>query len=216
MGYLSDTRFNFDLKYDTALVNPELFLTKDNTVLSNYQIDVRDNNGLLQNYSGATADHCLTPNSKLYFVVAYNVTVIKDNFDGEGTVLFEAAFSDREQVDKFPYVGQNPNGWSFNVYHQRFDSYALAAQRFTDEKILKIFQVANGATITGKLEILVDRERDELSLVDGSRVEHVFRDFKSDNLLCPMFGLYGEGKVKMSLQIRDAKNLTDLFHHFWT
>lgn len=213
-----DPRFNFDLKFDARTNHPGTFVTTNKKILSNYYIDnhFTDNGGHFANYSGAIADTCIKGNSKIYFVMAYNFTITK-SLDA-GAVVLEVAVSERDQVDDFPFVGENPKGWSFNVFRYE-NSYKLnlAAQRGATEKIINdVGHYGVGNVASGELAILIDRERDELSLLDGTRVRFKFTDFRSDKLLCPVFGIFGDGNADVVLQIKSAKNLTNLFQYFWT
>ncbi|VDI17519.1 Hypothetical predicted protein [Mytilus galloprovincialis] len=200
-GYL------FSLKFDRDSTHSALFLSDDNTVLSNAFTKETQNpvNHLEQfnTYQGTIGDRCLTSTSKIYFEIKFSYEILKSLTSND--LVFEVAVASREKIDTHFFVGKH--GWSFLIQDCN-TSICLIAQNnvytYTREEI-KTISSSNiaGTVAVGRLGFFINMNRNEFSVIDkdSSKILFTLKKVVSADQLCLAFGVYNPSTLETKLEI---------------
>ena len=216
----SDKIRQLDITFDRSTLFSTCFLSDDNTLLSNHYTDETQNgpdgNNRLQNYSGVVADTCVDDNTIIYFEIGYFYKI--NTLYEKATLVFEIGIAERQMIDNAPYVGDTAvKGWSFHLANcQVYDQICLSAKHSLEDQIIRPFSSNKpGTTMNGVFGVLINRERDEFSLISNNIVVGMFRAVTSNVTLCPVFGIYNAHKMVGALKIMNARNYSNFVQSQW-
>jgi hypothetical protein len=216
----SDKIRQLDITFDRSTLFSTCFLSDDNTLLSNHYTDEikngPDGNNRLQNYSGVVADTCVDDNTIIYFEIGYfyKINTLYEN----AMLVFEIGIAERQIIDNAPYVGDTAvKGWSFHLANcQVYDKICLSAKHSLEDQIIRpVSSNEPGTTMNGVFGVLINRERDEFSLISNNIVVGMFRAVTSNVKLCPVFGIYNAHKMVGVLKIMNARNYSNFVQSQW-
>ena len=206
----SDKIRQLDITFDRSTLYSTCRLSDDNTLLSNHPTDetqnVPDGNNGLQNYIGVVADTCVDDNTNIYFEIDYFYT-INTLFDA-AMLVFEIGIAERHMIDNDPSL---LTGWAFYIANcQVYNQICLSAQYSLENEIIRpVSSNKPGTTMNGVFGILINRERDEFSLISNNIVVGKFTAVTSNVTLCPVFGIYNAHKMLGTLKIINARNYSN-------
>lgn len=209
-----------DITFDRSTLFSTCFLSDDNTLLSNHYTDETQNgpygNNQLKNYSGVVADTCVDDNTIIYFEIGYfyNINTLFD----AATLVFEIGIAERQMIDNAPYVGDSAvKGWSFHLANCAvYNKICLSAKHSPEDEIIRpISSNTAGTTMHGAFGVLINRERDEFSLISNNMVVGMFTAVTSNVTLCPVFGIYNAHKMVGALKIMNARNYSNFVQSQW-
>lgn len=212
----SDKIRQLDITFDRSTLYSTCRLSDDNTLLSNHPTNetqnVPDGNNGLQNYRGVVADTCIDDNTNIYFEIEYFYTI--NTLYGNATLVFEIGIAERQMIDNGPYLLK---GWSFYLANcQVYNQICLSAQYSLENEIIRpVSSNKPGTTINGVFGILINRERDEFSLISNNIVVGKFTAVTSNVTLCPVFGIYNAHKMLGALKIMNARNYSNFVQSQW-
>ncbi|XP_071154991.1 uncharacterized protein [Mytilus edulis] len=160
------TDYAFLLRFDRKSTHSTVFLSDDDTVLSNFFSKETPNAvnhpEQFNTYKGTIGDRCLTSTSKIYFEIMFSFEIISSFKNNSTNLVVEVGVISSTEIDKYFYAGTN--GWSFSI-HNCLSYICLTAQHSitrTDEPI-KIISSSNtaGTVVTGRLGFFVNMNRNE-------------------------------------------------------
>jgi hypothetical protein len=203
------------MTYDSATLHLDRYISDDNTILSSHSTQETPNSpdgpNQLQQYEGAITDICTDVDTIIYYTVAYNYDIT--SLLNSTWLILEVGLAERERVDNDYYVGGTTvNGWSFHLANcVTFNKICIWAQH---RRVIKLKTHISdnivGTNVNGKLGVVIDRVRDEFTLVINNEIVYTFQNVTSDVQLCPVFGVYNPDWVKTKLQISNFYNFTNV------
>ena len=216
----SDKIRQLDMTFDRSTLFSTCFVSDDNTLLSNHYTDEtqngQDGNNGLQTYNGVVADTCVDDNTIIYFEIGYfyKINTLYDN----AMLVFEIGIAERQMIDNAPYVGDTAvKGWSFHLANcQVYDQICLSKKHSLEDKIIRsVSSNKPGTKMKGVFGVLINRERDEFSLISNNIVVGMFSAVTSNVTLCPVFGIYNAHKMVGALKIMNARNYSNFVQSQW-
>ena len=217
--FISDakTDYAFLLRFDRKSTHSTVFLSDDDTVLSNFfskeTPNVINHPEQFKTYKGTIGDRCLTSTSKIYFEIMFSFEIISSLKNNSTDLVVEVGVISSTAIDKYFYAGTN--GWSFSI-HNCLSYICLTAQHSitrTDEPI-KIISSSNtaGTVVTGRLGFFVNMNRNEFSVIDkdNSKILYTLKSVVSADQLCFAFGVYNPQVLESTLEILYSYDFTTL------
>ncbi|CAC5392046.1 unnamed protein product [Mytilus coruscus] len=216
--HLHCSPYNFTLKFNRTSTHSSVYLSTDNTILSNFYTtetsDAVNHPEQLQSYRGALGNRCFTSTDKIYFEIKYTFNILYNMPVDKPGLVAEVGLVSRNEADNYYYVGGS-DGWSFSIHNCR-SSICISAQykkQLINEEI-KIVSHDNTARthVTGRLGFFVSMKRQEFSIIDKEtmKILHTFQGVSSTEDICPAFAVYNPNIVEVILEISysyDFKNL---------
>ncbi|XP_063399222.1 uncharacterized protein LOC134683842 [Mytilus trossulus] len=201
----------FDMKFSRTALHANVFISADNTIISNVPtIDTSNSpDAQFQNYRGTIADICVGDKELIYYEVNYTYTIVKP-ITAYALVL-EVGLAERSKVDRSVYVGnENVSGWSFhlatdstvksvNLYSRKAD-YHKVWESFSNDTV--------GTKVHGRFKLFINRRRNHFALRHDGSIFHVFNNVTSSAKLCPVFAVYAPNSVHVKLQLMNPRNFT--------
>ncbi|CAG2209179.1 unnamed protein product [Mytilus edulis] len=211
------TDYAFLLRFDRKSTHSTVFLSDDDTVLSNFFSKETPNAvnhpEQFNTYKGTIGDRCLTSTSKIYFEIMFSFEIISSLKNNSTDLVVEVGVISSTEIDKYFYAGTN--GWSFSI-HNCLSYICLTAQHSitrTDEPI-KIISSSNtaGTVVTGRLGFFVNMNRNEFSVIDkaNSKILYTLNSVVSADQLCFAFGVYNPQVLESTLEILYSYDFTTL------
>lgn len=214
----SGSLYNFTLKFDRKLTHSSVYLSPDNTILSNvYTIETPDavhHSEQLQSYRGTLGDRCFTSTDKVYFEIKYTFIIHSDMPD-EQALVAEVGLVSKNNADDFYYVAGS-DGWSFHI-HNCFSSYLCIKAQHKKQRVfetIKIVSLSNTSitSVAGSLGFFVNMKRQEFSIIDKETMQilHTFKGVSSPEDICPAFAVYNPRVFEVMLEISYAYDFKTL------
>lgn len=217
--YFSDNPLNLTLKFDRKSTFTSLFLSTDNTIVSNLKSkatpnEVREHD---VSYHGILGDRSFKATDKIYFEIKY--TFLKP---------FAYPFEDDSNslVARVGLVNQNR---SFDYLYDTFDLFefddssirhgwyiflhtcnssvcmSLYDYGVRSDKLINLFSYSNPTRtrITGRLGFFVNMERKEFSVIDKDTLQilHTFLDVSSPEDIFPIFTVDYQILINVQIEI---------------
>lgn len=217
--FISDdkTNYAFSLSFDRKSTHSLVFLSDDNTVMSNAfskETPIAVNHPQQFNtYKGAIGNKCLTSTSKIYFEIKFSYEILSSFKDNSTGLVVDVGVISRKKIDNYYYAGYF--GWSFTI-HNCLSHICLTAQHLISKtnKPIKIMSLTNtaGTTVTGRLGFFVNMNRNEFSVIDKdtSKILYTLTRVVSTDQLCLAFGVYNAKVVEAKLEILYSYDFTTL------
>lgn len=199
------------MRFSRTYLYKNLFISADNTIISNVHIidTSHSADAQLQNYWGTISDMCVGDNELMYYEVNYTYTIV--NKISANKLVLEVGLAERSKVDRFYYVGNsNVSGWSFHLATGLDVDQVFLYSQDTDYRRVweSISNNIVGTKVHGKFILFINRRRNEFSLKQDESIFHVFKNVTSSVKLCPVFAVYGSGRVNVKLQLMNPRNFT--------
>ncbi|CAG2209168.1 unnamed protein product [Mytilus edulis] len=210
--------YNFTLKFDRKSTHSSVYLSPDNTILSNvYTIgtpDAVNHSEQLLSYMGTIGDRCFTSTDKIYFEIKYTFIIHSDMPDKQALVA-EVGLVSKNNADNYFYVAGS-DGWSFNI-HNCFSSVLCITAQHNKQRIMETIKIVSrsntaNTSVAGSLGFFVNMKRQEFSIIDKDTMQilHTFEGVSSPEDICPAFAVYNPKVVKVMLKISYAYDFKDL------
>ncbi|CAC5360532.1 unnamed protein product [Mytilus coruscus] len=192
------------------------YMSDDNTTLSNVNTDEtsKSASARLLTYRGTISDVCVGHDDLIYYEISYAYSIrteLTNYFDKED--ILEVGIAERSNVDKYKNAGAAASGWSFNMYYTRsffYFSYVYINARHNGRShtAQNLFTTYIGEELHGQLKIFINTRRDEFTVMHNDLKVYVFDEVKSNETLCPVFGVYNPKYVNVQLKILNSLNFS--------
>ncbi|CAC5423353.1 unnamed protein product [Mytilus coruscus] len=192
------------------------YMSDDNTTLSNLNTDEtsRRASARLSTYRGTISDSCVGHDDLIYYEVNYTYSIHTELTFFKTKDILEVGIAERSNVDKYIDAGSTASGWSFNMFYRE--------EWFSNTKIVYINARHNGNSTTsqrllttyageelhGQLKIFINTRRKEFTVMHDDLKVYVFDEVKSNETLCPVFGVYNPNYVNVQLKILNSLNFS--------
>jgi hypothetical protein len=126
--------------------------------------------------------------------------------DDAAMLVFEIGIAERQMIDNGPSLLK---GWAFYLANcQVYNQICLSGQYSLENEIIRpVSSNKPGTTMNGVFGILINRERDEFSLISNNIVVGKFTAVTSNVTLCPVFGIYNAHIVSECICVLEVSML---------
>lgn len=193
-------------------------MSDDETTLSNFKtVDTsRSVSARLSTYRGTISDPCLGEDELIYYEVNYTYSIHSELLTSFSTKdILEVGIAERSNVDKYSDAGASASGWSVNMFYRRewflntrIIVYINAKHNGSSTTIQRLFTTDAGEQLHGQLKIFINTRRNEFTVMHDDLKVYVFEDVKSNETLCPVFGVYNPDHVNVQLKIFNSLNFS--------
>ncbi|XP_063401911.1 uncharacterized protein LOC134686167 [Mytilus trossulus] len=193
------------------------YMSDDETTLSNFKTveTSKSVSARLSTYRGTISDTCLGDDDLIYYEVNYTYSIRSKSTYFLTKNILEVGIAERSNVDKYSDAGASASGWSFNMFYRgewfsntRKFVYINARHNGSSTTSQRLLTTYVGEQLHGQLKIFINTRRHEFTVMHDDLKVYVFEDVKSNEMLCPVFGVYNPDHVKVQLKILNSFNFS--------
>ena len=203
------------MTFDTSTLHSMVYVSGDNRIVSTHSSSKTPNspdgvNQLLK-YRGVVANICLENNTKMYYEVTYEYEMLR-SLD-VGLLVLEVGVAEPDLIDNHHKASSKKvGGWSFALAEcGAYDSICLWGRHLEDVYVKEtVSNDTKGTNANGKFDFYIDRTENTFSILWNSEIFYTSVGVNSNTTLCPVFAVYNNAWLKVSLTIQNARNFTNL------
>lgn len=228
MFLISDSLFNFTLKFDRKLTSTFGYISTNHKIISN--IYTRETPNFRRHteelgpagYHGVLGDRTFKSTDKIYFEIKYTFTKLftihedtTSPFARVGLVYQNTSFDYWDPYDFDYYFGDVSDGWyiyfhicNFSVCLS-FDDYGMSSDAYIK---LSGYNNPTRSSLTGKLGFFINMERREFSVIDKATMQilHTYVDVSSAEDFLSIFTVDYQLEVGVQIEISYSYNFQKL------
>ncbi|XP_071135133.1 uncharacterized protein [Mytilus edulis] len=205
------------LRFSRTELYYSYFMSDDETTLSNFKTveTSKSVSARLSTYRGTISDTCLGEDALIYYEVNYTYSIRSKLASFSTKDILEVGIAERSNVDKYSDAGASASGWSFYMFYRgvwfsraRRFVYINARHNGSSKTSQILFTTYAGEQLHGQLKIFINTRRNEFTVMHDDLKVYVFEDVKSNETLCPVFGVYNPDHVNVQLKILNSFNFS--------